>query len=604
MKTESGIVQLSSKKFLILCAVLSGISFFLGQFVRFPGWFIALEVLATVLALFILGSIRWRLDKNALTYGAGLVITTSFFTRWWPESALRSDWLAVGPSAFGPFIERHFFSLKGLEHLIHADTMLFILGLTFFVAVIAQTRILETVSFIILNKTKGALFPTIGIIAGLVAMASGILDGVSMIGLMIRTLFIILFLAKVKDESLEFAVVVSTVITTVCGMWLAYGEPPNLIMKANLQPFLNDAFFIKYCLPAAVGSYLVVLFNLWKRLKGKRINTQTLDVLESHSADVKFIQAARLGKILTPYEFVDEHKDILGKFHALVLKRIHMGESLGEALVRANVPKEDRRTLLEKFVSHDLVELLDDHFNDFVAGKDSARNGTLAKIFAAFEKIRKQRISAQIFGGISFIPFVGLLVVHAVNHHFPLFVAPFAGFLLASLGIWAFRKMFRLAIKDAFHEYAEYLFLLPLFLSISFLQKTGFFAEMAGFLQIGIQKFGVAHVAAAQYLGTTFLSAMLDNNVVADFGSRALHGLELGTLYLFSMAQIAGYATGGCWTHIGSAQSVVAYSFIKNQINDQFTPFKWIKLMTPIVLQISAFLLIWVYLIGVLHIVR
>ncbi len=33
------------------------------------------------------------------------------------------------------------------------------------------------------------------------------------------------------------------------------------------------------------------------------------------------------------------------------------------------------------------------------------------------------------------------------------------------------------------------------------------------------------------------------------------------------MAQIAGYALGGCWTHIGSAQSVVAYSFIQRDVD-------------------------------------
>jgi hypothetical protein len=33
---------------------------------------------------------------------------------------------------------------------------------------------------------------------------------------------------------------VCTVVTTVCGMWLAYGEPPNLIMKANLRAIFES----------------------------------------------------------------------------------------------------------------------------------------------------------------------------------------------------------------------------------------------------------------------------------------------------------------------------------------------------------------------------
>jgi Na+/H+ antiporter NhaD/arsenite permease-like protein len=85
---------------------------------------------------------------------------------------------------------------------------------------------------------------------------------------------------------------------------------------------------------------------------------------------------------------------------------------------------------------------------------------------------------------------------------------------------------------------------------------------------------------------------MLDNNVVADFAGRALQGIEVGFIHLFAMAQIAGYAAGGCWTHIGSAQSVVAYSFIRREINEHFTPYQWIKAMTPLIIEIIIFVTI------------
>jgi Na+/H+ antiporter NhaD/arsenite permease-like protein len=61
------------------------------------------------------------------------------------------------------------------------------------------------------------------------------------------------------------------------------------------------------------------------------------------------------------------------------------------------------------------------------------------------------------------------------------------------------------------------------------------------------------------------------------------------------MAQIAGYAAGGCWTHIGSAQSVVAYSFIKREVDAKMTPFGWIKAMTPIILEIILLMTVVVY---------
>jgi len=66
------------------------------------------------------------------------------------------------------------------------------------------------------------------------------------------------------------------------------------------------------------------------------------------------------------------------------------------------------------------------------------------------------------------------------------------------------------------------------------------------------------------------------------------------------MAQIAGYAAGGCWTHIGSAQSVVAYAFVQREIDEHYTPFQWIKLMTPIIIQISIFMAFIIYLEGFL----
>ena len=62
------------------------------------------------------------------------------------------------------------------------------------------------------------------------------------------------------------------------------------------------------------------------------------------------------------------------------------------------------------------------------------------------------------------------------------------------------------------------------------------------------------------------------------------------------MAQIAGYALGGCWTHIGSAQSVVAFAFIQRDIDDRYTPVQWIKEMTPVILQMLVVITVILYL--------
>jgi Na+/H+ antiporter NhaD/arsenite permease-like protein len=111
----------------------------------------------------------------------------------------------------------------------------------------------------------------------------------------------------------------------------------------------------------------------------------------------------------------------------------------------------------------------------------------------------------------------------------------------------------------------------------------------------GMALLGRANVAFAQFIGCTFLSAILDNNVVADFASRGLYGLDIKVLHLFAMAQIAGYALGGCWTHIGCAQSVVAYAFIQRDVDAGYTPVQWIRDMTPVIVKTLVALTALIY---------
>ena len=66
------------------------------------------------------------------------------------------------------------------------------------------------------------------------------------------------------------------------------------------------------------------------------------------------------------------------------------------------------------------------------------------------------------------------------------------------------------------------------------------------------------------------------------------------------MAQIAGYALGGCWTHIGCAQSVVAYAFIQRDVDEHYTPVQWIREMTPVILQTMALMAVIIYAQGAL----
>jgi hypothetical protein len=247
------------------------------------------------------------------------------------------------------------------------------------------------------------------------------------------------------------------------------------------------------------------------------------------------------------------------------------------------------------FTAENLAETVDDYYVHVFGRNDHKADDAALRLAAALEDVSVRRRRAQVVGAVAFVPFIGLLGFHAFHHGLPLFWASAAGFAVAWGAVAAVPKMRALALREAAHEYKEYLFLLPLFLSITLLQATGFFSVISDLLRRGIAALGAGHVAYGQFWFCTILSALLDNNVVADFAARALRGLDLALVHLFAMAQIAGYALGGCWTHVGSAQSVVAYAFVQREISPRYTPFQWIKTMTPVILQVAAALTVLVY---------
>lgn len=587
---SASVVMISQPRFLLGCAFVAFVVLIAGRIVTLPLGLLAAEVFATILGLFLFGSFRYQIHKNALTYGMSLVIVATFCglegSQWHREIAAEGWWL---------WAQRNLLSFHGLDDIVHADTMLFILGLTFFVAVIAQTRLLEGITFYLLRRYRGQILPTVISVTAVVAFASGILDGVSMIGLTIRTLVIIMMLAAAPTAAVRYAVLVCTTVTTICGIWLAYGEPPNLIMKANLHPYLDNAFFLRYCAPAAVACYLVIAWQLKQKIGGGRVPLDTMDVIDANAEDVRFLQATRHGEVISGIQLIESNAAELGDRADRVIERMRNGETLGIALVHEDVPQTTRQNLLGYFVSEELAEPLDRHYVLDAAGDHRGALGAETVVDETIARFAKRRRQAQKVGAFALVPFVGLLIAHGIDHTLPLFVASFAGFLVALLGILNIPKMRALALREARHEYAEYYFLFPLFLSITLLTKAGFFDALQMLIHHGIETLGHGHMAFAQFIGCTFLSAILDNNVVADFASRALHRLDITIMHLFAMAQIAGYALGGCWTHIGSAQSVVAFAFIRREVDERYTPIHWIKEITPVILQMLAVITILIY---------
>src|SRR5262245_20862058 len=127
---EPATVILPSRWFMGACGLGAMGIVAAGREVPMPVWMLAVEVLATILALFLFGSFRYQIHKNALTYGMLLVIVATFC------SLATSTWhVEIAEHGIGYWIREHLLTFAGLDELIHADTMLFILGLTLFVAV-------------------------------------------------------------------------------------------------------------------------------------------------------------------------------------------------------------------------------------------------------------------------------------------------------------------------------------------------------------------------------------------------------------------------------------------------------------------------------------
>ena len=72
------VVMLSGSRFVGACAVAAVGILLASRVWPASAWLLAAEVMATILGLFIFGSFRYQIHKNALTYGMLLVIVATF----------------------------------------------------------------------------------------------------------------------------------------------------------------------------------------------------------------------------------------------------------------------------------------------------------------------------------------------------------------------------------------------------------------------------------------------------------------------------------------------------------------------------------------------
>ena len=120
-------IDIPSKWYILICIIIAALIGAVTWNAPASPVIMGIEVFATIIALFIFGSIRYRIDKNAITYGALLIILSTFFPIWWPGSQLRQDFSQTGGIALWGAAKENIFTLHGLERFVHAHHILFIL---------------------------------------------------------------------------------------------------------------------------------------------------------------------------------------------------------------------------------------------------------------------------------------------------------------------------------------------------------------------------------------------------------------------------------------------------------------------------------------------
>ncbi len=160
-------------------------------------------------------------------------------------------------------------------------------------------------------------------------------------------------------------------------------------------------------------------------------------MIDSNAEDVRFLQASRHGEVLTPVELVEDSAGELNdkdgcRHRALTARRVS-GHRLGP---RKRSGDDAQTDCLGHFVSEELADALDRHYVLDAAGDHHGALQAEKIVDQTIASFAQRRQWAQKIGALALLPFIGLLIAHGVNHEVPLFLASFAGFLVALLGIF------------------------------------------------------------------------------------------------------------------------------------------------------------------------
>ncbi len=174
-----------------------------------------------------------------------------------------------------------------------------------------------------------------------------------------------------------------------------------------------------------------------------------MDIIDANAEDVRFLQATRHGEVMTPSNSSRGTPTSSMAGPQQVMERLRMGESLGIALIRADVPHVTRRLLLGHFVSDELADGLDNHYVLDNAGQDEAAFRAQLAVDEVLATWPRSGAGRRRSGRSRCCPLPRMLVLHGIYHQVPLFLASFAAFLAALPAIVRISRMRGLALREA-----------------------------------------------------------------------------------------------------------------------------------------------------------
>lgn len=554
---------------LVAAAVIGlGIAFF-GQHVLALGW----TLLATMVLLSLAEDGKAR-TKTTITLVLGLTGIFVFASRYGI------------PSAEGGSLIEEF---RRLSHAIHLEIFVFLAGLYLVVNTFAYSGFIGDLAWKIVKQAEGRLGRIMVSIMVLTCLLSGIFDGATISTIMGVITLTILLSSGMRVGHIVQILLLLVVATNIGGVWFVLGEPTNILAatKLGLSPF----FFMKYASIFALPAMVLTALAAWRivkrypKIKSDRPEMEVL--LEGISLRRTHAGTGTLAETLESIGTVE-----VGALAAMA----HITEEEGipdfEAALKAGIPQQKvYEALSVNLNSEELARGLIDFYHYRSAG-DAMAEILLGDLLLHVRDEYRARTKSRRLIIASGILLILLLAVHAFLPVIPSWAPTVAAGLLAIVAVQPNAR--RYILGQTRHNMAETLFLIPIFLTISELNRAGAFEYLGkSLLHLGSPSATGMGILA----GSAFFSAVADNVAVIDVLTNLIvHHAEWA---FFALAAIVGTALGGFASPIASVQAVIMSTILRRVATVSFG--RWVAITARwflILLAATLLILLAMHVIG------